>query len=109
MTITSTASRSMKIGNETPLSGNESLISELGQMVISLIPAATDDHPVPIGAFTKADLMGLLLTCDQDALVRMYGGNPWDIQSVALIGTLLPAAPPRHGLGGTITINGDLT
>ncbi len=73
MTITSVASRSLRIGNESPLSGNESLASELGEQVNSIIPAATDDHPVTIGAFTKANLSGLLLTCNRDALIRMRG------------------------------------
>ncbi len=74
MTIASTASRSLRIGNETPLSGNESLASEGGEVVNSIIPIATEDHPiVSLANFTKANLMGLLLTCDRDALVRMRG------------------------------------
>jgi hypothetical protein len=103
MTVTTTATRSMRVGNETALSGAETLTSELGTMINSIIPAATDDHPVVIPAFTKANLTGLLLTCDRDALVRLRGGNSWVIDNIVTLGDLV------LGTGGTFTVTGDLT
>ena len=103
MPVASSASKGLKIGNETFLSGTETLASTLGQIVNDSIPAATADHPVVIGNFTKADLIAMLMTSDQDGLVKLSGGGPWVIQNIAALGNTV------LGNGGEFTILLDQT
>lgn len=103
MTVTATASKGLRIGNEAYLSGAEVQTATLGQIVNASIPAATHDHPVVVGAFTKANLVGLLMMSTQDGMARMSGGNPWVIQNIATLGDLV------LGVGGTFTILNDQT
>jgi hypothetical protein len=66
-------------------------------MINSIIPAATDDHPVVIPTFAKEDLVGLLLTADQDCIAKLFGLNHTTL------------AAPVEGLQvTTFTVAGDL-
>lgn len=103
MTIQSTASKGLRIGNEAYLTGSEILNTSLGESVNAIITAATDDQAVVIGAFTKADLAGLVFIMDQDGLVRMRGPSPFVIQNIVALGDLV------LGDGGTFTILNDQT
>lgn len=103
MTVISTASKGMRIGNEEYLTGSEILNTSLGEHVNAEIPAATDDHNVVIGAFAKADLAGLVMIMDQDGLVRMRGNSPFVIQDILTLGDMV------LGPTGTFSILGDQT
>ena len=108
MTVTATASRSMRIGNETALSGSETIVAELGEHVNQEIAIAADDAVVAIGAVTKANLDALLLIADQDLTVKVIGGNPFPLhpgvgEGIVTLGDL------AANVGGTFTVAGDLT
>lgn len=103
MAIDSNASRGLRVGNETYLSGVESLESTNAEFINESIAAATDDQAVVMGDFNKADLVGLLMISDQDGLVRLSGAGPWVIQNIATLGDMATS------VGGTFTILADQT
>ena len=103
MTVVVTANKGLRVGNEPYLSGSEVQTVTNAEIVTATIPAATDDHPVVVGDFTKASLAALLMISDQDGMVRMSGGNPWVIQNIATLGDM------ALGVGGTFTILNDQT
>ena len=103
MVVTATAVRQMGIGNETRLSGTETILAELGESLNQAIAVSADDALVTIGNFTKANLDGLMLIADQACRVKVIGGNPWTLASIATVGDMVT------NTGGTLTITGDLT
>jgi len=102
MTVTATAGRSMAIGNEPSLSGNETITANFGTSINIPVAVGADDAVTAL-AVAKADLEGLLLEADQDLIIKVLGGNPWDIATIATLGDTATAN------GGTITVIGDLT
>lgn len=105
MTVAATATRSMRIANETPLTGSHAFSAELGQQINAEIPAATAAHPVMIGGFAKSDLLGLLLTCNRAVTARLYGLNfgGMQVDNFTVAGNLVLGVP------GELTITGDVT
>ena len=103
MALTATAQKGLRVGNESYLSGVETLSATNAELISAVIPAATDDHPVVIGDFLKADLAAILMLSDQDGMARLLGGNPWVIQDIATLGDM------ATGVGGTFTILNDQT
>ncbi len=103
MAIASNATKGLRVGNETYLSGVESLESTNVEFINDTILAAAADQAVVMGDFEKADLVALLMQSDQDGLVRLSGGGPWVIQDIATLGDTVTR------VGGTFTILLDQT
>ena len=88
MTVTSTAGRSFKIGNETPLSGNETLVSNWGPTLNFEVAIGADDVVVP-HVVAKADLDGMLFKAPQDLTLKVIGGNPFAVADFTVLGDLV--------------------
>lgn len=104
MPVTGTATGGLRLESLDSLSGNIGLSANASVVINESIPAATDDDDISaaLGVCTKDDLIAMAFRANQAGLMRLRGGNPWLLASVATLGDLVLAT------GGTITIVGDL-
>jgi stage V sporulation protein SpoVS len=104
MTVTGTATHGLRLESLDSLSGNIGLEASASVVISESIDPATDDENISaaLGVCTKADLIAFAFRANQDGLVRLRGGNPFLLATVATVGDLAVAT------GGTITIAGDL-
>lgn len=104
MTVTGTATLGLRLQDLDSLSGNKTLNSSAFSGINEiLLPATTDnDISASLAPFEKIDLVAMAFRADQAGLMRLRGGNPYLLASVATLGNLVLAT------GGTITIVGDL-
>ena len=104
MTVSGTATEGLRLESLDSLSGNIALVASAGTVINEVIDPATDDEDISaaLGAFTKADLIAFAFRANQNGLMRLRGGNPYLLATVATLGDLV------LGVGGTITIAADL-
>lgn len=102
MTITATLGRSMRLGNETGLSGNQSISQEIGTSISQTIAIAADDVVVAF-AGTKENIRGMSFIADQDLTLKVIGATPWELEEIANVGNL------AANQAGEIVIVGDVT
>ncbi len=102
MTITATWGRSARIGNETALSGNQTLSQEIGTSISQPIAIGADDAVVAF-AGTKENIRGMAFIADQDLTLKL-GGGPYTVAEFTVLGDT------ETNVGGEFTIAGaDLT
>lgn len=104
MTVTGTATLGLRLEDLDALSGNKELLASAGTVINEVIDPVTDDEDISpaLGAFTKDNLIAMAFRANQAGLMRLRGGNPYLLATVATLGDLVLAT------GGTITIAGDL-
>lgn len=104
MTVTGTATQGLRLESLDSLSGNIGLSASASVVISEIIDPVTDDEDISaaLGVCTKDDLIAMAFRANQAGLMRLRGGNPWLLASVATLGDLVLAT------GGTITIVGDL-
>ena len=104
MTVQGTATQGLRLESLDSLSGNIGLEASASVVISEIIDPVTDDEDISaaLGVCTKDDLIAMAFRANQDGLMRLRGGNPFLLASVATVGDLALAT------GGTITIAGNL-
>jgi len=106
MTVTGTATEGLRLESLDSLSGNIGLEASSSVVISEIIDPATDDEDISaaLGTCDKADLVAMAFRSNQAGLMRLRGGNPFVLATVATLGDQVLATL----VGGTITIAGDL-
>lgn len=106
MTVQGTATQGLRLESLDSLSGNIALEASSSVVISEIIDPVTDDEDISaaLGTCDKSDLIAFAFRANQAGLMRLRGGNPWLLASVATLGDISPAIVT----GGTITIVGDL-
>lgn len=104
MTVSGTATQGLRLESLDSLSGNIGLSASASVVISEIIDPVTDDEDISaaLGVCTKDDLIAFAFRANQAGLMRLRGGNPWLLASVATLGDL------ATGVGGTVTVTGDL-
>ena len=100
MTVIVSVSRGMRFGNESYLTGVDTITATNGHIINQPLLAATDDQAVALN-FLKSQMVGMFWLCDQDATVHLRGDSPHDVE-IGVANGFTVAGPP-----GEFTYDGD--